>query len=60
MSPLRSLGTTDVNKFQLILELIFHAELIIYDASLLIELCRISFEFVLLLISLNNFPVPVW
>ena len=60
MSPLRSLGTADVNKFQLILELIFHAELIIYDASLLIELCRISFEFVLLLISLNNFPVPVW
>ena len=60
MSPLQSLGTADVNKYQLILELILHAELIIYDASLLIELCRISSEFVLLLISLNNFPVPVW
>ena len=30
-----------------------------YDASLLTELCRIGFEFMLLLIGPNNFPVPV-
>ena len=30
-----------------------------YDVSLLTELCRIGFEFMLLLISLNNFPAPV-
>ena len=41
------------------MELIFLAELIMSDATLLIELCRISIEFMLLLVSLNNFPVPV-
>ena len=39
------------------MELIFLAELIMSDVTLLIELCRISIEFMLLLI--NNFPVQV-
>ena len=43
----------------IIIELIFHAELMMYDATLLTELCRIGFEFMLTLISLNNFPVPI-
>ena len=39
------------------MKLIFLAELIMSDATLLIELYRISIEFMLLL--RNNFPVPV-